>query len=334
MTTIARWTLVALSTAGFAFCLLNAFGADLACFTQGCQIYSSYEFLGISFYVYGAIAFGLLGVLAFFSTRSRLAAAAFAMLVIAALLADTAFLFYQFLFWPCASCMVVALLLGLIAIVALVLLPWLRHKAYYGIIGLWLFFFIIIAVEIAQEIYLPPWAAYGPENAIVSVYVSPSCSACRELMSKLTSHPDLMRQSAIYLIAKDAAEERSIAHYLHQLREGANDFQALQNLFTQEPPADAAPMSWQEKLRLQANTMAMARMGAASIPLVIAPGIMEIPVVQEAAPGESIPASTGIGTLQDLLNRPASSGGGGFGFSAGCSLLNPTEECPDTQDPQ
>ncbi|MBB5020950.1 hypothetical protein [Desulfurispira natronophila] len=342
---IGRWSIIALSLAGAIFSLLNAFGLDIACVTQGCKIYSDYSLFGISFYYFGFAAFTGIFILALVYPRF-FSSALLAVVIVSALIIDTAFLIYQYLYWPCASCMVVALLLGLIALAALLMLPWLRSWFYYGILLLWFFFFVIVGFAVAKELYLEPWALYGQPDAPVQVFVSPDCPACRELVRQIASDSNVLRQSAFYVISKDDSEREAIAYYLQQIRSGINDHEAFMEIFAGNTPEDVPPMNLTDRIRVASNTMALARMGKASVPLVIAPTVVPVEVVREVQPEVTdpepdafLPSPSGGGSSTFNQSMQSIWGGssersGSVDFQQGCALFGAPEDCDQEENNQ
>ena len=146
--------LLTASLAGALFSLANAGGAHLLCRTEGCRIYAGYGLFGISFYVFGAAGFLAIFVLALLHPR-RTTGALLYLALLAALALDTLFLAYQALFWPCSSCLAVALLLGLIGLAGIVLFTSGR-KLLLAVGSIWLVFFLFVGLSTAREIGSAP----------------------------------------------------------------------------------------------------------------------------------------------------------------------------------
>jgi hypothetical protein len=258
---------------GSLFCLANAFGADLLCVTQGCRIYQGYGLFGIPFYILGAGGFlALLAVVSFRILQPLLALALFAALAL-----DTLFLIYQYLFWPCASCMVVALLMGAVAGLGLLGMPSLRKPWLLGSGIVWLTFFLVVGLATIKEVAFRPWAMWGSPTAPVKVYFSPNCPACREAVEQLleVAEPAAV---ALYPVAKSAADLAPLGRALETLASGKPDTlrASLAEMFAAVPIDRTAEtptkLGWRVRWGLWSNKMMLARMGSAEVPKIIAPG--------------------------------------------------------------
>jgi len=290
---------------GSLFCLANAFGADLLCVTQGCRIYQGYGLFGIPFYILGAAGFlALLAVISLRFLQPLLALALFSALAL-----DTLFLVYQYLFWPCASCMVVALLMGAVAGLGLLGMPSLRKSWLLGTGLVWLTFFLVVGLATIKEVAFRPWTMWGSPTAAIKVYFSPNCPACREAVEQLleVAEPTTI---ALFPVAKSAADLAPLARALATLRPGETDTlrSSLEEMFSAATPdqTDKAPMrlGWRIRLGLWSNKMMLARMGSAEVPKIIAPGpIQSRPRPQTPAPGSwqwpGLPTAPGCPAFAD-----------------------------------
>ena len=261
--------LLTASLAGALFSLANAGGAHLLCRTEGCRIYAGYGLFGISFYIFGAAGFLAIFVLALLHPR-RATGALLYLALLTALALDTIFLAYQALFWPCSSCLAVALLLGLIGLTGVVHFTSGR-KLLLAVGSLWLVLFLFVGLSTAREIGLRPWPLFGPPDASVQVYFSPDCPACRQTVRQLLDSPKTAGLTVFYPIAKNDEDLRRIAAYLARDGRKTADKETFLSLFTDPGTAAAPPLGWRDRLRLLANKAALARTGAHSVPLVIAP---------------------------------------------------------------
>lgn len=201
---IGRFLFPALGT---LFCVLNGLGMEIACLTTGCSVYADYSFLGLSFYVWGAMAFGAAVVAAGLDRlRPGLYVAWSALLVVA----DVGFLAWQTVFMPCSSCLVVA------ALLALGLLSGLAHPAAPGalrlrrgariVLGAWLLLFVIDATDAVREQFRP-WPIHGdPETAQYEIWFSLTCPNCRETLQTILYTPEMADLVVLYPVAKDDSD--------------------------------------------------------------------------------------------------------------------------------
>jgi hypothetical protein len=265
-------SILLLSFLGALFCLLNARGADLLCLTQGCRIYSSYTLLGIGFYIYGLAGFLLIFALALIYPRAR-SALWLSLVVGTILLLDGFFLVYQYLFWPCMSCLVVAALIGMIAVAGI---WWLRlpGRPLLMLIGAaWFVFFGYATLEASKEISFPSWAIAGEADAPIKVFFSPVCPACKDVVTRILQDPGTARMTAFYPIAKNSRDEERIAAWL-EAAETRGEAPPLTDLF--EDPETVANLTAADRGRLRANKITLARRGGASVPFIVAPFLPEL----------------------------------------------------------
>ncbi|MFA5515947.1 MAG: hypothetical protein WDA20_06625 [Desulfuromonadales bacterium] len=257
------------SLTGALVCLFSAGGAQLLCETQGCRIYAGYGVFGISFYSLGAAGFLLIFLLTLLHPR-RFTRTLLSLGLLAALALDTLFLGYQTLFWPCTSCLLVALLLGLIVAAGLVYFPLAGKRLFFVVGALWTVLFIFLGIATLKETLLRPWPLFGPADAAIQVYFSPDCPACRQTVGQLLDDPATRAQTVFYPIAKNAQDLQQIARYLEENAQSA-DADRFLALFTDDLPESAPALDWRHRLRLLANKATLARLGASSVPLVVAP---------------------------------------------------------------
>ena len=249
---------------GLALCLLNAAGMKLFCLTEGCALYAGYSLFGLSFYVYGAIGFGVIALLAAVAGKIPRAAPLLGGIILAGLALDLLFLGWQLLYWPCSSCQVVALLLGWTAAGFWRSYPQLCRHLFKGVLLVWLVLLIPSAIAAGQEVFLTPWALYGPADASVRVFFSPTCPACASEVSKLLQHSEVARM-AFYPVAKNERDLRLLATLL---QEGTAQPADLGRLFAADLE-EAKDPSLQLRWRLAKNKMALAGHGAQTIPFIL-----------------------------------------------------------------
>ncbi len=258
------WNKVACITSliGAAFCILNGSGAHILCFTQGCDLYKEYSLFGISFYSYGAAGFLTLLFLSLDKKFSKFLGASVATI----LLLDAFFLAYQYLFWPCTSCLFVALLLGIIALATLKGDPF-KRKFLKPVFALWLIFFSFGSLAAAKEMFFKPWTIFGNENAPVKVYFSPTCASCEDVVLDLMTDPTRKEEIAFIPVAKSEEDEKRIARFLEQ--------QCLQkdtdicDIFVEAETFET--LSLPDKFKVWSNKIQLAQKGVTTVPTIISP---------------------------------------------------------------
>lgn len=305
----AKAALLAFSLLGGIYCLLNAAGAELFCGTQGCEIYAGYGLFGISFYWYGFAGFLGILLLALLHPR-RGAGLLLAIAVGAALFFDSLFLVYQYLLWPCSSCHVVALLIGLCALFAVLGLKVPGRKLLTAVGLFWAVFFIFVGLAVVKEIAFSPWPIYGTGESPVKVYFSPTCPACEEVAREVLNNPQTATETAFYPVAKSTTDEARLAGLLRQAG-STIDAAGILGLFEQEPDHSANLTAW-ERFLLFRNKMALARTGVAKVPLIVSPSII---VADNSDGGFTLP-------IENLWESPV-----GTTPDAGCSVFAEDEDC-------
>jgi hypothetical protein len=305
-----RIALVALpAVLGLIFCGLNAAGAELLCLSSGCGIYAGYSLAGFSIHALGAAGFGVLLLCTLLARQRPLFRFLLFTALVAGLLIDTLFLVWQILYWPCTSCLVAALLLALCVLGALKAFPPFRSRAVHLALLLWFAAFVPVAAAAGKEVLLQPWSVLGPANAPVAVYFSPTCPACEKTVQEILALPELKGQVAFYPIAKNEEDLRRLARVMGT--EGEVD---LGILFA---PTDGkgAELTSAQRWRLARNKMALARLGADTVPLVLTPRLVQ------TAPDVHLPLSEGGGFPAELFNFSP--------LEEGCSADAPVEAACD-----
>lgn len=248
-----------------------------------------------SFYVYGAIAFGVIVLLAASAGKIPRAVPWLGRILILGLALDLLFLGWQLLYWPCLSCLVVALLLGATAAGFWRTYPQLCRYLFKGVLLGWLVLLIPSVIAAGKEVLLTPWALYGPADASIRVFFSPTCPACVTEVNKLLQSPEVARM-AFYPIAKNDRELRLLAALL---QEGVAQPADLGRLFSVDLE-EAKDPSLQLRWHLAKNKMALARHGAQTIPLILSSKVIE----------GARPPWAGLFFTPDLTPAPESSGCG------------------------
>jgi hypothetical protein len=256
---------------GLVFCALRVSGVDLPCATSGCRIYAGYTLLGIPVYLYGAAGFGLILLLALAAGHRTLMRGMLFLVLVAGLLLDALFLGWQVLYWPCLSCLIVALLFALTALGGLAAFPSFRRGSFYTALILWLIAFVPVAINAAKEIYLQPWAIYGPADAPVRIFFSPTCPACAAAAEKILDDPALAERTRFIPVAKNDEDARRLARLMAN---GSPALQDLRGLFHGDGEAGPLP-DRQLRLSLARNKMALARLGIDSIPLILSDEVVQ-----------------------------------------------------------
>jgi len=296
---------------GVLYCLLNTTGADLFCGTRGCEIYAGYGLFGISFYFYGLVAFLAIFLLTIFS-HCQYARPLLALTLGLALLLDTLFLIYQALLWPCSSCHVVALLIGISAFAGVKALNLPGRKLLIGVGVVWGVFFIYVGGAAFKEIAFEPWPLYGSTKAPIKIYFSPTCPACEKVVRKVLNHEETAGQTGLYPIAKNSDDEARLAVVLESELENTDPGNVLR-LFA-PAPQEGPDLNIRNRVRLLSNKIAIASSGATKVPLILSPYIVET--------GDSGNASTWSieKVLEDSPGNP---------FDTGCSTFADDPDCED-----
>ena len=299
MESLKAFAASALALAGAAFCGLNVAGWHLPCATQGCEVYTGFTLFGFSLYAWGVAGFASLA-LAAMSLGATGRGGFYGLLLAGALLTDTACLFYQSLFWPCASCLFVASLLGAIVLLSIGLFPRFRRRFLVGLTCLWAVFFMNVGISLAREALLRPWALSGEPGARVEVYFSPTCPACREVVEKILQSPG-REEAAFYPVDKNPEDRSRLQNVLD---EGLSGERALYRLFEgRTPPRKGAGFGL--RIKLFQNRAVLAAHGIQRVPAIIASSV----------PQSYGPPVTGTG-VQSLGSSPASV----EPFTDGCSM--------------
>lgn len=318
-----KFAVALLAALGAALCLLNASGAKLFCVTKGCHIYSGYGLFGISFYVFGLVGFLLIMLLALLHPRLGTPFWLPAVLALALAL-EILFLVYQFLFWPCVSCLVVGILIVLAAISAVLLMPVRGRILLWTLSGLWTVLFIYVGLAAFKEAAFRPWAIAGNPEAPVKIFFSPVCPACREAVTRVLKDPALSSQTAFFPVAKNSTDEARIAAFLRQKGQAL----PITSLFEESPAG--ARLTAGQKWRLQVNKMALARMGAATVPFVTAPFLPQ--AAPAAAPAAQMPVDSPFAPPQESPFAPPSITPAPPPAS-GCSAFEEAPGCDPSEQP-
>ncbi len=262
------------SLTGLVFCLANAMGTDLLCITESCKIYHGYTFLGMNLYVLGAL--GFTAILLLLVLPPRFPVGQLLRIVIpAGLFIEILLLGYQFIFWPCSSCLVAALLFGLAVAMGILTFSELQNVPVYTLTTLWLVFFILGTLNTAKEIAFKPWSMWAGD-ASVQVYFSPTCHRCEEVVTNILDKYEHNEGIAFYPVAKDDEDLRRMARALPLLKAAGQEKEAIRTLFQPTDPSANSDLSFRDRFRLWCNKIQLARMGLSNVPQIIAPAPLKM----------------------------------------------------------
>jgi hypothetical protein len=268
----AKTLIFASALTGTALCVANFLGADIFCFTKGCEVYT----WGKGFYLLGAVGFA--GILVLVMGRERFGAGRLLMLALGTgLIIDTLLLGYQFLLWPCSSCLAVALLFGLTTAAALFAYRDLRRGWIFATAGLWTVCFFAVGLATAKDLLFQPWNIAGNGQAEIRVFFSPSCNSCEQVVSQLVDTVGDLNQVGFYPVAKNSEDVVRIARILPEVEDPVLRGQALKSLFVSAVGQGSEPetaMGLRERFGLWSNKVALARTGRTTVPEIVAPKVL------------------------------------------------------------
>lgn len=189
----ATYSSLVLVASGFLFCLISlANGGAIDCAGVGCSLYANLEFMGLSFYAWGAMLFTLL----IFGWEKTW----FHHVSILALGADIPFLVWQSFMVPCASCLTVSVLLTLNACMARAPArafgPVRSDMAHRLVIFAAIALILCGVVNIIKET-AAPWSINGSNGSSRNIFFSPSCEPCRRHIQHKTADGTVARYSLI-----------------------------------------------------------------------------------------------------------------------------------------
>ena len=201
----------AVSLAGLLFCLWVFFtGGEALCLTDGCTLFQDFRLAGISLWQAGAFLFAVLLILSLLRrTREAFLCASLALAV------DTVLLCVMIFTAPCVNCLIVgsAIALSFLAFRNEALPPKRERSA---LIAAWLILLIVNAGGVLRDL-AGPWSPMpAREDTSVHIYFSPSCSACRTLLSQAEE----MKDTAWYPVPEDTRDIWVISAMQEQLEKG------------------------------------------------------------------------------------------------------------------
>lgn len=270
----AKTLIFASALAGIALCMANFLGADMFCYTKGCEVYT----WGKGFYVLGAAGFA--GVMALALLKDRFGTGRLLALALGTgLTIDSVLLGYQFLLWPCSSCLAVALLFGLTAVAALFAYQDLRRGWIFASAGIWMVCFFAVSLATTKDVLFQPWNLTGSDQAEIRVFFSPSCNSCEQLVQQLVDTVGDLNEVGFYPVAKNAEDVARIARILPLAKDPEQRAQALKSLFVSAIDRESEvnktdSFGLRERFGLWCNKVALARTGRTTVPEIVSPKLL------------------------------------------------------------
>ena len=227
-----------LSLTGIAFSLWNALeGAEKFCVTDGCTLYQSFNLGGVSLWWVGVGSFVLFAILSLpgLAKTGRIITGL-------GLAADIVLLVIMFFTLPCLACLIEAALLALchMAFRNTAAEPNGQTTFSSPLLLVWGLFFVLVAGSAVRG-NGEPWPITQLEGEhSVHIFFSPSCNACRKLVSNLSESDS--RDIAWYPVAENEQDIAVIHRLQTKLEEGGAfslEFEAAQT---------AEPLSLKERL--------------------------------------------------------------------------------------
>lgn len=220
---------------GVAYCLFIYLGVgESVCVTAGCSLYKSFSIAGISMWILGIVAFVCLTLLmaAGVYTLSLYLARLF-------LAGDCVLLLVMATTSPCLSCLGVAFLFA----VTYFLLRHADHspqKKSSALLFVWSLLFVANLILSAREM-LPPEPIYGPAEAPVHIYFSPSCNHC---LAAMDTYKLADGQVAYYATAHDDNDVSMLIALRQKLADGGKMPGALKDVIADSSARPAFTWTW------------------------------------------------------------------------------------------
>lgn len=286
-------SVICISLLAALFCFANASGMNLFCGTEGCGIYKGYGLFGLSFYVLGGIAFLAIAGIVFASSYFRIQYILL-LTLIAGLICDGLFLAYQWLYWPCSSCLIVAALFGLVALIGSRLTGGKGKRSLLLLAGVWSVFFAFVSLAVVKELVFQPWAMWEVSNPKTQVYFSPSCPSCKTVVLQILETRDL--DQVVFLpICKNEEDVRQIEKVLPLIKNNHRE-QAIRDLFSEEIKPSVC-LNPKEKFGLLCNKIQLAMKGETTVPLIVAHSIPEKKTFSPFSVFSTSPAGPGCSAI-------------------------------------
>ncbi|GAB7080026.1 hypothetical protein [Megalodesulfovibrio paquesii] len=285
---------ILLALVGAVFCAVSALDLTTAfCTTAGCALFKGASIAGLSLYWIGAAGFFTLAALYSASRRQPLIRLAADGCLAVGLVFDAVLLVILALTAPCLTCLVVAALLGGVALAA-----WAGRESALRlrrVLIIWALCFTAAVSGLGRGAVAPmPLAQL--EDPALQLYFSPTCPECRTAVLRLLVQPELLRQTAFLPIAKTPEDERRLL----ALRLGQQHGTALPELLralVDDTPAPESRAGIRETLAIwwmsMRNKVAVLRAGSQTVPFLqaTAPGIMQLLAQPHVSTGSG-PATT------------------------------------------
>lgn len=260
-----------LSLTGLAFCCWNLWGTpEVLCVTEGCRLFQNFSVMGISLWAAGAAAFVvlMLGSLPGLGFAGYLASAL-------GLLLDCVLLCVMIVAAPCFNCLIIGLLLAMTFLAFRS--SWQEEqrrgqyaekKGFSPLFLFWLLLFLLDAGVVAHGLMKPWPLPFGNAASATRIYFSPSCEACRSLVS--ASSEDA-RNIAWYPVAENDGDMAAIGEILRRTQAGESLADVLESM--SQGVADTNPASsFLERgilqLRLWRNRAHVLEAGSERLPFV------------------------------------------------------------------
>ncbi|MDR1243157.1 MAG: hypothetical protein LBM00_10330 [Deltaproteobacteria bacterium] len=287
-------------------------GTDAVCVTSGCAVVENERIAGISPWWVADALFFLMALFAVL--RLRVAAHFIAALFLAG---DCVFLALMLFLAPCASCLVLALLL-FCAFVFLSaknagFLVKTRRFFHVALSLIWLFLFVMNLGPVVGDV-AGSKLLYGSPEAEIDLYFSPTCPACLEALRFFAESANF------YAVAENDEDIAILADLTRRLTEGQSLEGAMESISSMRATGTyAAPaLTLMQELPLRfavmRNKAGISRLGFTTVPVILFRGLPQNWVDrgrQSAAPEPGgTPGYAGPDLPPDLSEKPLECGPG------------------------
>lgn len=266
---------------GVAFSVWNVVdAASVPCFSAGCTLYQNFALHGISLWWGGIVAFGVLSLLAF-GGRAEIGR----LLAGIGLWLDSLLFIVMLLTLPCFACMIVGILLACSYLAFVHASAQSRRRIGHSPekflslpLGIWLICFLLLS-GVSLNSFMQPWSIQLPQegkDAVVHIFFSPSCTACRRLVMQLPQ--EQARNVAWYPVAEEE-QDLAVIRALHQRLEEKKDTNvasALNASLTVSAPSTLdffTPEMLFLRFRLWRNQASVLKSGGGILPFVAFRGV-------------------------------------------------------------
>lgn len=253
--------------AGAIFCALNATqNLNAICITTGCEIFKDISVFGISLWWIGTALFITLALLNLFNFRTTAL-----LLALSAVIIDLGFLLLMIFTAPCVPCLVFAAILFLLFFMQCAMLKR-RSVLVLPIFIIWVLLFTPNIFSTVNE-EIGTWAIYGSQQSDVQVFFSPSCTACKSLIPKLSQNDS--GNITYYPIAETDEDVERIFLMQNAVKDGTSIYIAFNRAIRDTTDAITIPFMTRMQLHwnLFRNKSKLASMGVTRIPVLITNGV-------------------------------------------------------------